>query len=77
MYFVYLCILLTSKVLFTFADNDFMSFTLPNHNRPAAGNLSIRLDDTCVILFSSGTTGLPKAVELMHRNMVTALELSR
>lgn len=36
----------------------------------------IAMNDTCLILFSSGTTGLPKAVELTHVNMITALELA-
>lgn len=30
-------------------------------------------DDTCTLLFSSGTTGLSKAVELTHRNFMSAV----
>lgn len=30
-------------------------------------------DDTCTLLFSSGTTGLSKAVELSHRNFMSAI----
>jgi len=34
--------------------------------------LHIHPDDTALIQFSGGTTGLPKAVELTHRNLVIA-----
>uniref|UniRef100_A0A0A9YVM6 4-coumarate--CoA ligase-like 7 n=1 Tax=Lygus hesperus TaxID=30085 RepID=A0A0A9YVM6_LYGHE len=34
------------------------------------------LSDTAFLLSSSGTTGLPKAVVLSHRNVIAALELS-
>lgn len=64
-------------MLFTLDGYDFMSLTLPSHNPPAARHHGIKLDDTCVILFSSGTTGFPKAVELTQNNMVMALEVSR
>lgn len=30
-------------------------------------------DETCLLLYSSGTTGLPKGVELTHRNLVANL----
>lgn len=30
-------------------------------------------DDTCTLLFSSGTTGVSKAVELCHRNFMSAI----
>lgn len=65
-----------TRVLFTLDGYDFMSLTLPSHNPPAARHHGIKLDDTCVILFSSGTTGFPKAVELTQNNMVMALEVS-
>lgn len=64
------------RVLFMLDGYEFMSLTLPSPNPSAAGHRSIRLDDTCVILFSSGTTGFPKAVELTHNNMVHALEIT-
>lgn len=32
-----------------------------------------RADDTCTLLFSSGTTGLSKAVQLTHRNFMAAV----
>jgi 4-coumarate--CoA ligase len=65
-----------TRVLFTLDGYEFLSLTLPGHNRPAAGQRGIRLGDTCVILFSSGTTGFPKAVELTHINLVHALEMA-
>jgi acyl-CoA synthetase (AMP-forming)/AMP-acid ligase II len=32
------------------------------------------IDDTAVLLYSSGTTGLPKGVMLSHRNIVSNIE---
>lgn len=36
-------------------------------------NLQRNVNDTVLILFSSGTTGYPKAVELTHKNLVSCL----
>jgi len=40
---------------------------------PLAPGTPPALDDTALQLYSSGTTGLPKGVELTHRNLSTAL----
>ena len=37
--------------------------------------LSADPDETCFQLYTSGTTGLPKGVELTHRNLLCALEI--
>lgn len=36
-------------------------------------DVSINADDTVALPFSSGTTGLPKGVELTHRNLITSI----
>lgn len=40
---------------------------------PAAATAEISVDDLAVLLYSSGTTGLPKGVMLSHRNLVASL----
>jgi len=43
----------------------------PSHIPEVAARLSgIQPDDLCTIVYTSGTTGDPKGVELMHRNLV-------
>jgi len=34
-------------------------------------------DDTCYQLYTSGTTGLPKGVELTHRNLLSAMDVGQ
>jgi len=40
-------------------------------SRPCDDGPDVLEDDTCLILYSSGTTGRPKGVSLTHRNMVS------
>jgi acyl-CoA synthetase (AMP-forming)/AMP-acid ligase II len=45
-------------------------------DRPATDpKLGCAEDDTCFQLYTSGTTGLPKGVELTHRNLMTQTEV--
>lgn len=45
--------------------------TEPEHVEVIAERLAnIRPDDLCTLAYTSGTTGVPKGVELMHRNVV-------
>ncbi|MEO8145495.1 MAG: long-chain-fatty-acid--CoA ligase [Betaproteobacteria bacterium] len=37
------------------------------------GQIQVNLDDTALQLYSSGTTGLPKGVELTHRNLMVSM----
>lgn len=42
-------------------------------SRAADEKFTSHPDDTCTLLFSSGTTGMSKAVELCHRNFMSAI----
>lgn len=41
----------------------------------ASPHVPANLDDTAYMTFSSGTTGMPKAVEITHKNVVCMLEI--
>ena len=44
-------------------------------HEPVDPEVGCRLDDVCYQLYTSGTTGLPKGVELTQRNMMAAMEI--
>ncbi len=46
-------------------------------NEPLDQTASCSQDDTAVILFTSGATGLPKGVELTHNNLLSNIRLTR
>lgn len=62
-------------------NHDFLTLRKPDDatakKHGATGKPAIDGDDTLIILFSSGTTGLPKGVELTHKNMVIAMDINR
>ena len=50
------------------ADDGYRDWLAAAEPAPPAADLDP--DDTCVVMYSSGTTGNPKGVELTHRNLV-------
>jgi acyl-CoA synthetase (AMP-forming)/AMP-acid ligase II len=44
-------------------------------HEPVDPEVPTRPEDTCYQLYTSGTTGLPKGVELTHRNLFSAMEV--
>jgi len=45
------------------------------NREPTDPELPCNVDDTCYQLYTSGTTGLPKGVELTHSNLLAAMEV--
>ena len=56
------------------------SETLTGHSKSAVENFQCvemkNPEDTCLILFSSGTTGLPKGTQVPHRGIINVLQLN-
>jgi acyl-CoA synthetase (AMP-forming)/AMP-acid ligase II len=46
-------------------------------HRPVDPGIASGSDDTCYQLYTSGTTGLPKGVELTNRNLLSAMDIGR
>jgi long-chain acyl-CoA synthetase len=49
---------------------DWVSQTTPNLTEIGARSSQLTPDEICTIVYTSGTTGTPKGVELAHRNLV-------
>ncbi len=57
--------------LFNSSANDSLEAAMQRHDAPF-GNVDTAADDTCLLAFTSGTTGVPKATMHFHRDVIAA-----